>query len=122
VDACEGEELRLMVPPLDLHGALPSGEELKPVAGEVLGHRGAWVPPKGEGLASTHIRCRASASRIVQGASEQDRAGAGEQDRASAGEQDRAGRRRQPQCVLVTKNIRYVTIFGTTASEPLCTP
>jgi hypothetical protein len=64
-----------MVPPLDLHGAGPSGEELKPAAGEVVGRRGARVPPKGEGLASTHRRCRASVSRIVQGAGEQDRAG-----------------------------------------------
>jgi hypothetical protein len=63
-----------MVPPLDLHGARPSGEELKPAAGEVLGRQGARVPPKGEGLTNTHRRCRASASRIVQGTGEQDRA------------------------------------------------
>jgi hypothetical protein len=42
VEACEGEELRLVVSPLDLHGAQPSGGVLETaasyvLAGEVLG-------------------------------------------------------------------------------------
>jgi hypothetical protein len=36
VEACEDEELRLVVLPLDLHGAQPSGRVLDMAAGYVL--------------------------------------------------------------------------------------
>jgi hypothetical protein len=68
VEAREGEELRLVVPPLDLHGARPIGGELETAAGDVLGRRGAGAPVEREGL---------TGAQAVQAPTSKGRRGAG---------------------------------------------
>jgi hypothetical protein len=61
LEAREGEELRLAVLPLNLHGARPSCEVLETAAGDVLRRRGAGTPVETKGLAG---------ARVMQGADE----------------------------------------------------
>jgi hypothetical protein len=62
VEALEGEELCLVVPPLNLHGARPSGGVLETTAGDVVGWRGAGCRWRNKG-SSVHERCRALMSK-----------------------------------------------------------
>jgi hypothetical protein len=51
LEACEGEELRLAVLSLNLHGARPSCKVLETAAGDILRRRGAGTPVEAKGLA-----------------------------------------------------------------------